>query len=134
MSTKTANLKILYERRDILRTELEAARARLQEVENLIKMFGGEAMVQAPPQNETRARRGDLKSLVLGLYEEAAESGLSTHGCIAAAKDRGVDIQPASVSSLLSRLKSDGVLFYDGDRYRLKRYAGPRSAPTQEAV
>jgi hypothetical protein len=41
---------------------------------------------------------------------------------------KGVDLVPGSVSSLLSRLKNDDVLFFDGSRYRLKRYAGPKHA------
>ena len=49
--------------------------------------------------------------------------------CVAAAKaKRGIELDRGSVSSLLSRLKKDGVLFYDGSRYRLKEYAGPRQA------
>lgn len=128
-----ANLKLLYERRDQLRTEFRAITVRLDEVEQMIKALGGEVSPTPEPTVAGRARRGDLKSLVLSLYEEAGEAGLSSHGCVAVAKEKGVDLQPASVSSLLSRLKSDNVLFYDGERYRLKKYAGPRH-PTREAV
>lgn len=132
MSTK-ANLKILHERRDRLRTELEATRARLDEIESLIKALGGETSPSSVTP-EARTRRGDLKTLVLNLYEEAGETGLSSAACVAAAKAKGIEIQPASVSSLLSRLKADGVLFYDGERYRLKKYAGPRPSSAREAV
>ena len=132
MSTKSGNLKILYERRDKLRIEAEAIRARLDEVDNLIKLLGGEGIEPAPAVVETRTRRGDLKNLVLNLYEGAGEVGLNAAGCVAVAKDRGVEVQLSSVSSLLSRLKADGILFYDGERYRLKKYAGPR--PAREAI
>ena len=130
--TRKEQLKVLYERRDRLRADVESARARLDEVENLIKMLGGEVPSSAEAQ-PSRSRRGDLKALVLSLYEEAGEMGLSSAACVAAAKAKGVELQPASVSSLLSRLKSDDILFYDGERYRLKKYAGPRN-PTREAV
>jgi hypothetical protein len=128
MSTRQANVKLLFERRDKLRAEIEAAKARLDEVESLIRIMTGEATPSAPVPQQ-RARRGDLKDVVLSLYDEAGETGLSSAECVSAAKEkRGADLQPASVSSLLSRLKADGVLFYDGERYRLKRFAGPRSA------
>jgi hypothetical protein len=130
MSSRSANLKLLNERRDQLRAEIEARKARLDEVENLIRMLNGEAAHEPPEARQARKpRRGDLKETVLALYERAGENGLSTSECVATAVvEHGLVLQPASVSSLLSRLKADGVLMYDGDKYRLKRFAGPRSA------
>jgi hypothetical protein len=69
-----------------------------------------------------------LKEIILDLYGEAGEAGLTTTECVQAAAKRGVTLQPPSVSSTLSRFKGDGVLMYDGERYRLKKFAGPRSA------
>jgi hypothetical protein len=134
MNTRQSNLKLLSERRDKLRLELEAVKARLDEVEAMIRMMSGESVLEAAP-SQRRPRRGDLKEIVLALYEEAAEEGLSAADCVTAARERrGVELQPASVSSLLSRLKADDVLFYDGLKYRLKRYAGPRPAAAKEAL
>lgn len=128
MTTKQANMKLLYERRDRLQAEMQAIRARLDEIEGLIRLMGAEQATGAPV-TPRKPRRGDLKEVVLALYEEASEEGLSAAECVMVAQEkRGMALQPASVSSLLSRLKADGVLFYDGERYRLKRYAGPRSA------
>lgn len=125
MSRNQATLKVLYERKERLKADMEALRARLDEVESLIRTMSGEAPSEVP----TKPRRGDLKEIILSLYEEAAEGGLSTVECINAAQaKRGVNLLAASVSSALSRLKAMSVLMYDGDRYRLKKYAGPRSA------
>jgi hypothetical protein len=44
------------------------------------------------------------------------------------AQEQGIELIHGSVSSLLSRLKTDGVMFFDGQVYRLKQYAGPRQA------
>lgn len=136
MSGTTTNLKAsLLERRDRLRLEFEAAKARLEEVDSLIRLLGGEAPPESPASQKAAAdqprapRRGDLKDVVLSLFEEAGEAGLTSGECVAVAQEkRGMTLQPTSVSSLLSRLKADDVLFYDGSRYRLKRYAGPRNA------
>lgn len=128
MTKRQANVKHLQERRDQLRAEIAALNARLDEVETLIRLMSGEAAKETPEPLQRKARRGDLKEIVLSLYDEASEAGLSAAECVTAAQEkRGVALQPASVSSLLSRLKADGVLMYDGERYRLKRFAGPRS-------
>ena len=122
------NLKLLYERRTQLKAELDAAQVRLHEIENMIRLMEGKPEPELPPVGAGRIRRGDLNNIVLSLYEAAAHAGLSTSECVAAAAKAGTPLKATSVSSLLSRLKSDGVLMYDGERYRLKRFAGPRSA------
>ena len=128
--TKQGNMRLLHDRRNQLQSELAAVQARLQEVESLIRAMSGEATPEPSRASVvlSRIRRGDLNNIVLSLYERAAETGLSTAECVAAASIAGTPLKATSVSSLLSRLKSDGVLMYDGERYRLKRFAGPRSA------
>ncbi len=131
MTSRNESIKLLRDRRDKLRLEMQHLQTRIDEVDINLRTLGDET---APADTDKRNRRGDLKDVVLSLFEEAAEGGLSSQACVRWAKDRrGIDLHPGSVSSLLSRLKADGVLFYDGDRYRLKRYAGPRN-PTREAV
>ncbi len=126
--TGRGNLKLLQDRRSQLQTELAAVQARLQEVESLMRAMSGEATPEPSTAAVGRVRRGDLNNIVLSLYEQAAEAGLSSSECVAMASKAGTPLKATSVSSLLSRLKSDGVLMYDGERYRLKRFAGPRSA------
>ncbi len=130
MSRDKANLKLLIDRRDRLRLEFQTVRARLEEVESLIQQMSGESPFKPFSfAGEVKPRRGGLKEIILDLCEEAGEAGLSTAECVAIARDkRGVNLQPPSVSSTFSRFKADGVLMYDGERYRLKKYAGPRSA------
>lgn len=125
MSRSHPKLEFLYERREELRREYEAAKARLEEVEGLIRRSKGEPAT--PEREPSKPRRGGLKETVIDLYQEAGEAGLTTNGCVLAAREKGIKLQPPSVSSTLSRLKADGVLMYDGERYRLKKFAGPRS-------
>lgn len=127
MSRDKTNMKLLFERRDRLRLEFEAAKARLEEVESLIRQMGGEPAVEPA---STKPRRGGLKEIVVEMMEEAREAGLSAAECVAKAQEkRGITLHPASVSSTLSRFKADGLLRYDGERYRLRTFSsGPRSA------
>jgi len=127
MSGKAASLRLLEDRRNQLRAELGAVKARLDEVESLLRAMGGEGVPEPSVPVPGRARRGDLNNIVLSLCEQAAWTGLSSAECVERAAKTGVALKPASVSSLLSRLKADDVLMYDGERYRLKRFAGPRS-------
>ena len=128
MAIQKMNIKVLHERRDKLQVEIDGLRARLDEIDTLLRLMNGEipaeTMESKPPR---RQRRGDLKEIVLALYDEAGEIGLSSSECVEAAQTkRSVHLQPASVSSLLSRLKADGVLAYDGDRYRVKQSISSR--------
>jgi hypothetical protein len=90
----------LLRRRDELR-------ARLEEVERLL----GDPPLRAP-----HARRGSVKGRVL-LALEAASDGLTVEGCLAG----DPSLKRATVSSMLSRLKADGVVTHDGRRYAVRK-------------
>lgn len=121
--------KQLLDRREQLRAEFEAARARLEEVERLIRMFSGEAPPTAQTATLERPRRGIIQNTVLELITDAGARGLSVVELLEiASQQRGITLDRGSVSSLLSRFKRDGVMIYDGSRYRLKEHAGPRQA------
>jgi hypothetical protein len=112
---------------------LEAERARIDgKIEGLreairLQAGGGNNIPEASERK--RARRGNLKESVLDLAKTVGDRGLTADECVTMAREtKGIELVPASVSSLLSRLKNDGVVFFDGERYRLKQYAGPRNA------
>jgi hypothetical protein len=76
-----------------------------------------------------KARRGDLKDAIHDILVKAGDRGVTAEECVEYAKiERRLELNQASVSSTLSRLKNDGVAFFDGQRYRLKEYAGPKAA------
>jgi len=87
-----------------------------------------DSSLSANVERKTRQRRGGLKTTVLDIVTNQAEKGTTVNECVTIAAESGTSLDRASVSSLLSRLKKDDVLFYDGERYRLKQYAGPRHA------
>ncbi len=128
------NVKAIEEA--IVRLEADRALAiasfdgRIEGLKQALRLHTGAASTSNPfsTAEKKRIRRGNLKETVLSLAQEVAENGMSSEECITLAKERGIDLVPGSVSSLLSRLKNDGVVFFDGQRYRLKEYAGPRQA------
>lgn len=101
---------------------------RIEGLREALQIQGGSPPVVVQAEERKRTRRGNLKETVLALAEEVAAQGMNAEECISLAKAKGIDLVPGSVSSLLSRLKTDGVLFFDGQRYRLRSYAGPRQA------
>lgn len=116
---RAPNMTDLRARLDGVRREIE----KLQAQEALLL-----DLLDETPKPVARARKGSVKTVVLKLLEEVEDSGLNAASAVEKAKaDQGIDLDRGSVSSLLSRLKSDGVVIYDGDRYRLNRFAMPRS-------
>lgn len=114
--------------------KLEAERAhidgRIQGLREALRLqSGGVSTIDRGVSDRKRIRRGNLKETVLDIAEEVGDRGITAEECVALARtNKGIDLVPGSVSSLLSRLKNDDVLFYDGQRYRLKKFSGPRQA------
>lgn len=96
--------------------EAMVSRRHLQEV--LAVMTGGEA-----PSEERRQRVGNVKGVVLDALERAKATGLTSAEALAAAQAELPQVQRDTVSSLLSRLKKEGTLAYDGNRYYVAAYA-----------
>ncbi len=112
-----------------LRGQRDALNGKIDGLELALRMMKGQAVedLRVPPVE--RQRRGDVKNTVLEIVTASIDRGITVNECLSMAHvEHGVKLDRASVSSLLSRLKRDDVLFYDGDRYRLKKYAGPRQA------
>lgn len=66
-----------------------------------------------------RAPRSSVKEEVLSLLIDAGKNGLNASTAIILADKKGVTLQRGTVSSLLSRLKNEGTVTHDGERYRL---------------
>jgi hypothetical protein len=114
---------------------LEAERAtfnaridgRIEGLREALRLQGGDASPVFDGGVRKRTRRGNLKETVLELAEQAGDRGLIAEECVAMAKEtKGIELVLGSVSSLLSRLKNDKVLFFDGQRYRLQKFSGPK--------
>lgn len=109
-------------RLDGIRRDIE----KLQAQETLLL----EMLDETPEPKSSRAAKGSVKTTVLDLLEVVGRRGLNAATAVELAKSSGTDLERGSVSSLLSRLKTDGVVVYDGSSYRLTKYTGAPSAVT----
>lgn len=116
----------LIQQRDQLLVEIEALRNKVAGLEMAIALFddGGDA-----PSPMLRSKRSGIKDTVLDLLNEVGTTGLNGLIAVEIAERRGIHLDRQSVSSLLSRLKADGAAVYEGQRYKLKQFAG--SSPSE---
>lgn len=68
-------------------------------------------------------KRIATKGVVLDLLRDVGTRGLNAQTAVDLANKRGVTLDRASVSSLLSRLKKDEIVVFDNEVYRLKEFA-----------
>ncbi|MGJ0503286.1 MAG: hypothetical protein ACR65X_05960 [Methylocystis sp.] len=90
------------------RQEYEASRNQLLAIERAIAIVEGTEFKE--PVTKTRERARNVKDTVLGMLAEAGERGLSVNQILDIAKNKGIDLDRGSVSSLLSRLKRESTL------------------------
>ncbi|MGC9418513.1 MAG: hypothetical protein ACP5EN_06015 [Rhodovulum sp.] len=119
---RAPTMRDMQSRLDSIEREIEKLTA---QKEIILEMMGAQ-----PDEPQKRAKKGSVKAAVLRLLEEAGERGLNANQAVTRGKERGIDLDRGSVSSLLSRLKSDEIVAHDGERYRLKKFAAAKSGPT----
>ncbi|MEM8849378.1 MAG: hypothetical protein AAGE03_05010 [Pseudomonadota bacterium] len=118
-SRKTEEMKQrLLEERDSLLRQRDALDNEIKGIERAIQLIADDSM-SSPEQG----KRVQIKSIVLDLLEQVGTTGLDAAGAVRLANERGVTLKQNSVSSLLSRLKADGAVTYDGSQYRLGKYS-----------
>lgn len=108
--------------KEILRLTMErdALTHRIEGLRYAVQLISGEEL--QVPNHKTRARRGNVKTTVLDVVEQAGTRGVSVAEVLEHAKrDFQTDLDRGSVSSLLSRLKSANTLIFDGERYSIKQ-------------
>lgn len=85
-----------------------------------------ETLGDAPEPNRRHERRErhilGTKGLLFALLDESGADGLNARLAVEMATKRGRELRRDSASSMLSRLKADGVVSYDGARYRLVQW------------
>lgn len=115
------NVQKLIHERDRLRAELATLTGKIAGIETAISLMLDDED-QASPADGGKSGRGEAKTLLLALLEETGATGLNASIAEDMAKRRGVTLKRGTAASNLSRLKADGVVVHDKDRYRLPKF------------
>lgn len=118
MPKVSANMQKLHDLREGVLVELrqrereiDALRNKLKGIEASIAALGGE------PQIPSKRRGRNVKQTVVDLIVNAGNKGITAIEVVERAALAGRQLDRPSVSSLLSRLKREGVLSFNGERY-----------------
>lgn len=118
MTTAREQMRMIDEKLAGIRAEIARLKAQ-EEVLLELKAQSGEH----PPMAAARKRSPNIKPLVLDLMRIAGTVGATSGEVDHAVRLRVPSVAKDTVGSVLSRLKSDGALVYDGERYYEKRFA-----------
>jgi hypothetical protein len=110
--------------------ELEALRNRLKGYDAAMAAATGTSV---PPGPRRRTRR-NVKGTVMDMIVEAGTAGVTAHEIVDKAAAGGRQLDRPSVSSLLSRLKREGVLSFDGERYHQANAREVENSPSLKIV
>ena len=113
----------------------EIARLRIQEemLLKLLRRVSGEP-AEALASNQ-RKRSANVKPLVIDIMVKVGADGATTKDVDDAVRAFNPSVGAATVGSVLSRLKADGALYFDGERYYEKKYAPrPFDAPLRAVI
>lgn len=124
---KGPTMKALEERLDLILREIDKLKAQESLIRDMMREASGE------PKVKPRAQRSNVKQTVLELLEKAGDAGTNAALAVDAAAKAGIALERGTVSSLLSRLKNEGVVTYDGSVYRLLT-AKPEGSPNIHAL
>lgn len=121
----SGKMKIVEERLKEKRKEIERLQHEVALLEDILAEAEGR-----PRSSETGTRqtRTPIKKHVLNYLEQMGAHGLNANLVLQMAATDGIELERGSVSSLLSRLKSEGTVIYVNDKYMLAEFAKSESA------
>ena len=104
---------------ELHRIQAEIAKLRIEEetLRRLLAKIEGKGYVA-----ERKRRAPNVKPVVLDIMTKAGEVGATSTEVAEAVKEKVPEVAKDTVGSVLSRLKSDGALIYDGVRYFDSRF------------
>lgn len=130
MPKESKQMTIIKAQLAAVRTQIERLQVKEETLVELLRELSGEPIVE---ETSTRKRSPNVKPLVLDFMREVADRGATSAEVDSAIRAVNPTVANYTVGSVLSRLKSDGALAYDGDRYYEKRFA-PAPRPFDQGL
>jgi hypothetical protein len=119
MASAKDQMKTIEAELDQVRTEIQRLQAQEEVLVRLLRKMSGEG----EPQTVTRKRAVSVKPLVLDIMREAGAKGATSASVDEVVRAKIPQVKKDTVGSILSRLKADGALVFDGERYYDKQFA-----------
>ena len=114
-------LQKLEQERSRLQRQVEALQNEIRGLDRAIALCGSDKV-------ERRERPKNVKATVLKIVEDAGPVGVTAAEVMAAALNRGIHLEKATVASHLSRFKFNGLVDLRDGRYVFR--VGPAPAPS----
>jgi len=124
--------KAIERQRDRLLVEIEALRNKVAGLELALSLLG--ALSNSPEEQERPKENRGLRHTLTDLLREAGTTGLNATSAVEVAQRRGIHLERQSVASTLSRMKKDGDVLYNGDRYKLVQFASASESASADVV
>lgn len=128
MANAREQMRALEAKLERIEAEIQRLQAARQVLIELRAEINGDAVEVAP---KPRTRSPSVKPVVLDVMAEAGAAGATTQDVEARVRAIVPTVAKDTVASVLSRLKSDGALVYEGERYFDKRHAPIRPSPVE---
>ena len=119
MATAREQMKTIDAELERVRAEIAQLRTEEAILIRLRAKMGGETVETVAP----RKRSNGVTPLVLDLLRMAGSDGMASADVGILVREKLPGVAKDTVSSVLSRLKSDGALVYSGDRYFERKFA-----------
>lgn len=131
MASARDQMKMIEAELERVRSEIE----RLRIEESVYLQLQAKLSGVPAPIERTRTRSPSVKPVVLDIMNEMGPAGATTTEVEQRVRMQVPSVAKDTVASVLSRLKSDGALVYEGERYFEKRYAPVRpDSPFERGV
>ena len=119
MAKESRQMSIIKSQLETVRAQIERLRVKEETLLELLRELTGEPIAEQKP---LRSRAPNVKPLVLDFMREVGERGATKVEVDQAVRTLNPAVAKDTVGSVLSRLKADGALGYEGDRYYEKRF------------
>ncbi len=112
-------MSIIKSQLDAVRAQIERLHVKEETLLELLREIAGEPVNEPKP---ARKRAPNVKPHVLDFMREVGERGATSSEVDESVRALNPAVAKDTVGSVLSRLKADGALGYDGERYYEKRF------------